>query len=117
MVSAEEDAAALACGVDMRWAERGLESYPPSPPPHDVAPVRYVAFPPALGEPPQLLKGWHKTAVLRPGESEVASLSLGARALSTFDVVSDAWVARSGSYELRASASSTDMRLSAAFDL
>ena len=77
----------------------------------------YVAYPPALAEPPQLLKGWHKTATLLPGESENVTLSLGSRALSVFDVVSDAWEARPGAYELRAAASSRDVRLRAPFTL
>lgn len=70
----------------------------------------YVAYPAAAGEPPQLLRAFHKTAVLAPGDSEVVVLSLATRALSWFDVETDEWAVLPGAYTLRVGASSRDIR-------
>jgi len=70
----------------------------------------YVAYPSAAGEPPQLLRAFHKTAVLAPGANEVVVLSLATRALSWFDVVADAWAVLPGAYTLHVGSSSRDIR-------
>jgi len=78
----------------------------------------YVAFPPAANEPPQLLKGFAKTAVLAPnGGSQLVTVSLSTRSFSVFDVVTDDWTVIPGQYILYVSASSRDVRLQAKITL
>lgn len=74
----------------------------------------YIGFPKECEEPPKLLKGFHKTSVLFPNESELVTLELSAQSFSIFDVVSDDWVVKPGQYTLYVSSSSLteDIRLS-----
>ena len=71
------------------------------------------ADPEALPRPPQWLAGFAKVS-LGPGESDIASATLPARAFASYDPRAAAWVARAGRYEVRAAASSRDVRLRAA---
>ena len=73
----------------------------------------YVGFPPAAGEPPRVLRAFTKTRLLSPGESQLIEWTLPVRALSIFDVTTDAWAAVTGNFTLYAAASSRDLRLTA----
>jgi len=62
--------------------------------------------------PEQELKGFEKVS-LAPGETKSVSFSLTRRDLSFYDVVAQDWRVEGGMYELRISASSRDVRLTA----
>lgn len=70
----------------------------------------YVRYPEAADEPPLVLKGFAKTRVLQPGESQTLSLTLSARQLMIWD---GEWRAVSGSFGLIVGSDSTDVRLEA----
>jgi len=62
--------------------------------------------------PEQELKGFEKVQ-LQPGETKTVSFSLTRRDLCYYDVVAGDWRVEGGTYEIRLSASSRDVRLSA----
>jgi beta-glucosidase len=70
-----------------------------------------------LEKPDQELKGFGKTKLLEPGESQELSFELDARSLASFQSGISAWVADAGKYEVRIAASSKDIRLKDSFDL
>jgi beta-glucosidase len=70
-----------------------------------------------LEKPVQELKGFAKTQLLQPGESQKLSFELDAMLLASFRSGISAWVADKGHYEVRISASSKDIRLQATFKL
>eukprot|EP00933_Yihiella_yeosuensis_P032336 TRINITY_DN25930_c0_g1_i1.p1 TRINITY_DN25930_c0_g1~~TRINITY_DN25930_c0_g1_i1.p1 ORF type:complete len:733 (+),score=141.33 TRINITY_DN25930_c0_g1_i1:163-2199(+) len=71
----------------------------------------YLTFPKEAGEPPQQLKGFEKTKVLKAGEQQEIELILQPRELSIWDVRESKWSAVGGSFEVRVGASSRDIRL------
>jgi beta-glucosidase len=78
----------------------------------------YLAAPSAeIEKPLQELKGFAKTKLLKPGESQQLSFELDARALASFWSGISAWVADKGDYEVRIGASSKDIRLKKTFKL
>jgi len=78
----------------------------------------YLAAPSTVIEKPvQELKGFAKTELLQPGESQQLSLELNAHALASFWSGISAWKADKGDYEVRMAASSKDIRLKASFNL
>jgi beta-glucosidase len=70
-----------------------------------------------LNKPSQELRGFAKTRVLEPGESQMLAFELTARDLASFDGEQRAWVAAAGAYEARIGASSRDTRAVLAFNL
>jgi beta-glucosidase len=54
---------------------------------------------------------------LQPGESQTITLTLNARDLSSFNTASSAWIADAGKYQVLIGASSSDIRLTGAFNL
>jgi len=78
----------------------------------------YLAAPTSeLEKPDQELKGFAKTKLLQPRESQQLSFELDARSLSSFWSGISSWVADAGNYEVRIGASSKDIRLKASFEL
>lgn len=67
---------------------------------------------PGAFRPPQELKGFAKVA-LEPGEERRVTLPLPRRAFAHYDAESGAWQVEGGVYDVRVSASSRDVRLSA----
>jgi beta-glucosidase len=63
------------------------------------------------------LKGFAKTKLLQPGESQTITLNLNARDLSSFNTAASAWVADAGKYEVLIGASSSDIKLTGSFNL
>jgi beta-glucosidase len=78
----------------------------------------YLAAPSTKVEKPvHELKGFAKTKLLKPGESQNLSFELDERSLASFWSGINAWVADEGDYEVRIGASSKDIRLKAYFNL
>jgi beta-glucosidase len=72
-------------------------------------PQVYVGFPSSTGEPPEQLKGYTKFA-LAPGASKRVTLTLNARAFSTWSSTAG-WHVVHGSYGIAVGSSSCDLRL------
>ena len=70
-----------------------------------------------IEKPVQELKGFAKTKLLKPGESQQLSFELDERSLASFWSGISAWVADKGDYEVRIGASSKDIKLHASFNL
>lgn len=76
----------------------------------------YLSAPGKSAPKPALeLKAFAKTKTLKPGESEVVTLTLGPRELASFDTTQSGWVAEAGTYTVRIGASSEDIRQTATF--
>ena len=70
-----------------------------------------------LNKPVQELKGFTKTKLLKPGESQEITFILDPRSLASFQTDISSWVAEKGAYEVRIGASSKDIRLFSNFTL
>jgi len=70
-----------------------------------------------LEKPAQELKGFAKTQLLKPGESQTLSFELDKRTLASFRSGIGAWVADKGDYKVHIGASSKDIRLDSSFNL
>jgi beta-glucosidase len=70
-----------------------------------------------LAKPAAELKGFAKTRLLRPGESQTLSFELGPADLASYDSAASAWVAEAGAYTVRVGASSADIRQTGTFEL
>ncbi|MDP4226290.1 MAG: fibronectin type III-like domain-contianing protein, partial [Bacteroidota bacterium] len=70
-----------------------------------------------IQKPEEELKGFAKTKLLKPGESQELTFSVDKRALASFWSGISAWVADKGLYEVRVGASSKDIRSKATFTL
>jgi beta-glucosidase len=78
----------------------------------------YVSAPSRTMPKPALeLRGFAKTKLLKPGESETVSFALDPRDLASFDERSSAWRAEPGRYTVKVGASSEDIRQAASFEL
>jgi beta-glucosidase len=76
----------------------------------------YLSAPGASMPKPAIeLKGFAKTRLLAPGESQTLTFPLSSRDLASFDEAVSAWVAEAGTYTVKIGASSEDLRLSATF--
>lgn len=78
----------------------------------------YISAPASkIDKPKSELKGFAKTKLLQPGESETITLTLNSRDLSSFNTAASAWIADAGKYEVLIGASSSDIKLTGAFNL
>lgn len=75
----------------------------------EVAQVYIRAPKGKLDKPFQELKGFHKTKLLNPGETEKVEVEIEQKSLASFD--GKMWVVEKGEYEVRVGASSRDIRL------
>jgi beta-glucosidase len=70
-----------------------------------------------LSKPAIELKGFAKTKMLAPGESQTIQFVISKRNLASFDAASSSWVADAGDYLVQVGASSSDIRQKATFSL
>jgi beta-glucosidase len=78
----------------------------------------YLTAPAAKMDKPAIeLKGFAKTKLLKPGESEKLSFVINPRDLASYDTQAEAWVAESGNYVVSIGASSKDIKQTAKFTL
>ena len=77
----------------------------------------YVSAPPGkLDKPASELRGFGKTRLLQPQESQTLSFVLTAMDLASFDPEAAMWIADKGKYTLGIGASSTDIRQTVHFE-
>ena len=83
----------------------------------EVAQLYLTAPNKTMDKPTQELKGFAKTKLLAPNESQTLTFDLDARALCSFDETTETWVAESGTYTVKMAASSRNIKLKADFKL
>lgn len=83
----------------------------------EVAELYLAAPSKKLDKPAIELKGFAKTKLLQPGESQTLTFVINSRSLASFDTSLSSWVADAGNYEVLVGASSEDIKLKATFSL
>ena len=68
-------------------------------------------------KPESELKGFAKTKLLQPGESQVLTVTLLPKDLGSFVEGQDAWVAEAGTYTVKIGSSSLDIKATETFEL
>lgn len=77
----------------------------------------YLRFPAMAGEPEKLLRGFHRTSLLRVGESEKVTFKLHMKDFSVWSDQAHKWQVFPGMFGLEVAASSRDVRLFADVDV
>ena len=78
----------------------------------------YVSQPQGkLDKPYQVLAGFAKTGLLRPGEEETVEVNFSLRSLASYDEERAAWVLESGTYFVRVGTHSRNTHIAAALEL
>jgi beta-glucosidase len=70
-----------------------------------------------IDKPESELKGFAKTKLLQPGESQTLTFVLDAMSLASFDTQASSWVADAGKYTVKVGSSSKNISQTATFDL
>lgn len=78
----------------------------------------YISAPgKTMNKPESELKGFAKTRLLKPGESQLLTFNISAADLASFDTPTESWVAEAGDYKVKIGASSTDIKKSGKFEV
>ncbi|HMG67933.1 MAG TPA: glycoside hydrolase family 3 C-terminal domain-containing protein, partial [Chitinophagaceae bacterium] len=78
----------------------------------------YISAPAGeLDKPSEELKGFAKTKLLQPGESQTISFDISASDLASFDTKRESWIAAAGEYSVKIGASSENIKQTAKFNL
>jgi beta-glucosidase len=83
----------------------------------EVAELYLAAAKGELDKPAEELKGFAKTRLLKPGESQTLTFTLNAEDLASFNTVQSSWVTDAGKYDIRIGASSEDIKLVKSFNV
>ena len=70
-----------------------------------------------LQKPSEELKGFAKTRLLKPGESQTITFTIRPADIASYHTDATAWIADAGDYTVKIGASSADIKSSAVFDL
>lgn len=70
-----------------------------------------------VDKPSEELKGFVKTKLLKPGESQIITLELNPEDLASFDASRSTWIADAGRYTVKIGASCEDIKLIKTFNL
>lgn len=70
-----------------------------------------------MDKPAEELKGFVKTKLLKPGESQTISFTLSPAALASFETSSSSWIAEAGNYTVKIGSSSRNFLQTASFKL
>jgi beta-glucosidase len=70
-----------------------------------------------MDKPEEELKGFSKTRLLKPGESQTIQIPLSAASLASFSTSLTRWVAEAGKYKIRIGASADDIKINKEFTL
>ena len=70
-----------------------------------------------IDKPNEELKGFAKTALLKPGASQTITFTLNPRDLASYNTDQSSWIADGGSYTVKIGASSRDIKLTKQFGL
>ncbi len=78
----------------------------------------YLAAPKGqLDKPSEVLKGFAKTRLLKPGESQTLTFAISARDLASFNTSQSAWIGDAGQYQVKIGSSSEDIKLTRPFTM
>jgi len=78
----------------------------------------YISAPGKIADKPgEELKGFAKTNLLQPGQSQTIHFTINSSDLASFDTKAASWIAESGKYAVKIGASSLDIKQSASFNL
>lgn len=83
----------------------------------EVAELYLSAPAKTMDKPAEELKGFAKTKLLQPGESQTINLTLKPNDLASFDTQRSAWIAEAGQYTVKIGSSSSNIRFSSNFNL
>jgi beta-glucosidase len=83
----------------------------------EVAELYLAAAKGELDKPAEELKGFAKTRLLKPGESQTLIFTLNSEDLASFNTVQSTWVTDAGKYDIRIGASSENIKLVKSFNV